>query len=324
MKKIKIALLLIIFINHTNAQSLQLSNNTEGISSFKQPSSSKFTPELQVSLSNKQLGKVQVKENNGSFNQFSTQSLLDNWFITTTPVYVKVLGYGKKQTFLKMKVVENNSAMWVVRILKEYDNNNQLKRTVSIDSTRFPNVLTTTTSNNLPSTMPGTPVFWVPKFTISTIQFETLYVDDEKVEPHRNTSEYSGILDFIVFEKNGSVNKKVESLNNIFLKHSTQVANSYIPMEKGKKYPSHNPNALTVVSLKNQFDYLELRIKGSLSDVDPTKAIESSTVGLMKELQELNEFTGIQLKNCKWGNNFIDIKEGKYIFRVHFNLKASN
>jgi hypothetical protein len=323
MKKIRMVLLLIICINYINAQSLQLSNNTEGISSFKQPSTSKFTPELQVSLSNKQPGKVQVKENNGSFNLFSTQSLSDNWIITTTPVYVKVLGYGKKQTFLKMKVVENNSAMWVVRILKEYDNNNQLKRTIYIDSTRFPNVLTTTI-NNLPKAMPGTPVFWVSKFTISNIQFETLYVDDENVEHYRNTSEYSGNLDFIVFEKKASVNKKVASLDDIFLKQSSQFANSYIPMEKGKKYPSHNPNELTIVISSDQFDYIELRVKGSLTDVDPTKAIGSSTVGLMKELQELNEFTSIQLKNCNWGNNLIDIKEGKYIFRVHFNLKASN
>lgn len=207
--------------------------------------------------------------------------------------------------------------MWVVRqagllnpLTKKTDYSTR-------DSTLFPNPFFKKTTKPIP----GTKLEWHQEFTISNIEFETLFVDDEKVDPYRKTSEYAGLLEFKIFTKNGTQKKLIKNGGIIFNKTANQNAISYVPMEIGKKYPALGNPTFNFSISQTDFEKGYISIAGSLSDMDPTKAIESSTIGLMTTLQELNNSTNKDLKDCVYQKNYIDIKKGDYTFRVHFIIK---
>lgn len=313
----------------SQAQNLSLNKSTEGISSYKQPTSSNFNPKLQVSTSTLKSNTIQVSENGGAFKDFQTKALTNGWSITANPVYIQNMTGGSKQTFLKTKITENNTGMWVVRIVKAMSTTNELLNTSTNDSTLFPNVLVKT--SNVVKEIPvhiinsGKPLQWHKTFTISNIEFETLFVDDEKINPFRNTSEFIGNLDFVIFNKTSSTSGNIIADNKgIFVKQSNQNSTSYVQMEIGKKYAPNNNNSLNFSIIQSQFSNIELRIRGSLTDLDPTKPTENSTTGLTKELlgNETKSFVGKLLSSCVYNKNFIDIKNGNYTFRVHFIISV--
>jgi hypothetical protein len=183
--------------------------------------------------------------------------------------------------------------------------------------------------------LPPRKIQWKPTLKITDIEFETLTVDSEKKaldkesgfdELYRNKAEYRGTFSIGVFAPvNGNFIKRWET--SAVFNYEVSTSPRLLVLGLKQIVASKENYTKSFVITENEFNTMNLRIFGSLSEIDGTFEAPtdySSSVYRQPEtpttLLSNNVFKEIPLKSLLSGDNVIDIIKNSKTFRLHFTI----